>query len=186
MACAAVAVAAVVAIVIGYVRTPPPVVPPAIAGNTTSAAPDAEIVVSVVGAVHKPGLVRLNTGDRVADAIAAAGGQLPEADPAALNQAQLLVDGQQIVVPLPGAPPVGAASSTSTGGSVSGNAGAGTSLNTADAAALEELDGVGQATAAAIIAYREEHGGFTSIDQLLDVKGIGPAKFAAIKDEVTL
>lgn len=142
-----------------------------------AAAPGDTIVVSVVGAVVVQGLVTLEPGARVADAITAAGGLLDGADPAALNQAQLLVDGQQIVVPAAGAapnPPAGAAA----GGMVS--------LNSADAAGLTTLDGVGDATAAAIIEFREKNGGFSSIEQLMDVSGIGPAKFEAMKDHVTL
>lgn len=133
------------------------------------------IVVSVVGAVVVQGLVTLEPGSRVADAIAAAGGVLEGADPAGLNHAQLLVDGQQIVVPAAGAP-VGDAAPISSA----------VSLNSADAATLTTLDGVGEVTAAAIVKYREEHSGFTSVEQLLEVTGIGPAKFEAIKDQVTL
>lgn len=141
------------------------------------------IVVSVVGAVVVQGLVTLEPGARVADAIAAAGGLLEGADPAALNQAQLLVDGQQIVVPAVGAAPAPPAGSAGSAGSAAGGM---VSLNSADAAGLSTLDGVGEATAAAIIEFREQNGGFTSIEQLMDVSGIGPAKFEAIKDHVTL
>lgn len=200
---AAAAVAAVVAVIVA--RTlfftapgaddPPPF--PAVAdaeggGSLTpgsegngSAAPGSagtgEIVVSVVGAVHEPGLVTLQAGDRIADAIGAAGGLVDGADPAAINQAQLVVDGQQIVVPAAGEPgpvPDGAGN----GGDGSGKV----SLNSADATQLTTLDGVGEATAAAIISHREETGGFTAVEQLLDVSGIGPAKFASLKDQVTL
>ncbi len=141
----------------------------------TSEEPAAEMVVSVVGAVARPGLVTLPPGSRAADALAHAQ-PLPEADLHALNQAQLLVDGQQILVPAVGhAPPAGAAPAS---GAVS--------LNSADAAGLMTLPGVGEATAAAIIAHREQIGGFTDPEQLLDVKGIGPAKFGKIRDEITL
>lgn len=137
--------------------------------------PAAEMVVSVVGAVAQPGLVTLPAGSRVADALTPAQ-PLPEADLHALNQAQLLVDGQQILVPAIGhSPPPGA------------DPGPGkVSLNSADATGLMTLSGVGEATAAAIIAHREQVGGFTAPEQLLDVKGIGPAKFGKISGEITL
>lgn len=136
-----------------------------------------EMVVSVIGAVGEPGLVTLPAGSRVADALALTE-PLPEADLFALNQAQLLVDGQQVVVPAVGhAPPPGAGAGSGAGK---------VSLNSADAAGLMSLNGVGEATAAAIIAHREEIGGFTAPEQLLDVKGIGPAKFEKISDEITL
>lgn len=140
------------------------------------------VVVSIVGAVENPGLVTLDAGARVADALAVARPR-PDADLMSLNQAQLLVDGQQIVVLVMGqAPPPGAASpAPGTGGGQGG-----ISLNTASAAELMELPGVGEATAAAIVAYREEHGPFRTVEQLLEVKGIGPAKFDAVKDLVVL
>ena len=139
-----------------------------------------QVVVAVVGAVEQPGLVTLDQGARVADALDKAR-PLPDADLISVNLAQLLVDGQQIhvltqgeapapgVVPQPGQP-----------------GGAGISLNSATAAELTELPGVGEATAAAIVAHRESAGPFTAVEQLMDVKGIGPAKFEAVKDLVTL
>lgn len=156
----------------------------------TDASPPGEgtgeaIVVSVVGAVQEPGLVTLATGDRIADAITAAGGLVAGADPAAINQAQLLVDGQQIVIPAAGEPSPG----PGPGPAAAGHAGDGSgkvSLNSADSTQLVTLDGVGDATAAAIIAHREEIGGFTALEQLLDVSGIGPAKFESMRDQVTL
>ncbi|QGU01498.1 ComE operon protein 1 [Corynebacterium kalinowskii] len=131
-------------------------------------------VVSVVGEVSAPGLVTLTPNARVHDAVAAAG-PLPEADMVALNLAEKVADGKQIVVPKVGVAPV---SPGATSGKVS--------LNSATAADLEQLDGVGQKTAQAIIAHRDKIGGFSAIEQLQEVKGIGPAKFAAIAPEVTL
>ena len=144
-------------------------------------APSADIVVSVVGAVAEPGLVTLAPGARIADAITAAGGLVPEAEPHALNQAQLLVDGQQIHVPDTLGPPTEAgveAGGVDTSGKVS--------LNSADTAALMTLKGVGESTAAAIISYREENGGFSTLEQLMEVSGIGPAKYAAMESQITL
>lgn len=148
---------------------------PAVAAGP-SADPGTDLVVSVVGHVARPGLVTLAPGARVDDALAAAE-PLPEADLLALNRAQLLTDGQQLVVPAVGeaAPPDGDAGDPGT-----------VSLNSADAAELTTLAGVGEATAAAIIAHRETTGGFTALEQLMDVKGIGPAKFEAIRDQVSL
>ncbi|MDY6049123.1 MAG: ComEA family DNA-binding protein [Corynebacterium sp.] len=137
-----------------------------------------EIVVAVVGEVATPGLVTLPAGARAADALAAAGVH-PDANLAAINLAQKLTDGVQLVVPAPGEPvPADADAGAGGGGAIS--------LNQATAADLETLSGVGAKTAAAIIAYRDSIGGFSAIDQLLEVKGIGPAKFDQIKDSVTL
>lgn len=148
--------------------------------------PGGDIVVSVVGAVAEPGLATLAPGARVADAIAVSGGLTAEANPMALNQAQLVVDGQQVVVPDVGA---GAGADVGEGPGAGAAVGAGdgmVSLNSATAAELTTLDGVGEATAAAILDHRQQIGGFTTIEQLLDVSGIGPAKFASMKEQVTL
>lgn len=138
----------------------------------SSAAP-ADIVVSVVGEVDSPGLVTLAPGARVNDALEAAGPKVPTDN---LNLAQKLNDGEQITVgALPGAENDGG------GGETSDDT---VSLNSATAEELIALPGVGPATAEAIIAHREEAGHFTSIEQLMDVSGIGPAKFAQLKDKV--
>lgn len=139
------------------------------------------VVVAVVGAVSTPGLVTLEPGARVADALAAAH-PLPEADLASVNLAQPLVDGQQIQLLARGEAPPFAPGAPGT----PAHAGRGISLNSASATELTQLPGIGEATAAAIVAHRESHGPFTSVDQLTDVKGIGPAKFEAIKDLATL
>lgn len=138
------------------------------------------VVVAVVGEVANPGLMTLNEGSRIADALQIAE-PLPHADLLAHNQAQLLVDGQQIHVQAIGAAPPAA----SGGGGAAGGAGV-VSLNSASAAELTALPGVGQATAAAIVAHREANGPFTSVEQLMDVRGIGPAKFEAMRAQVGL
>ncbi|MCV7382675.1 ComEA family DNA-binding protein [Mycolicibacter longobardus] len=162
------------------------------------AAPVAEqVVVSVVGLVHKPGLATLSPGSRIADALSAAGGALDGADTIGLNLARPLVDGEQIVVGL--APPtgqpvlgssVGAASPapdaprTSTAPTPAGPPGSGgepVNLNTATVEQLDALPGVGPVTAAAIVAWREAHGKFTHVDQLGDVDGIGPARLEKLR-----
>ena len=137
------------------------------------------VVVSVVGEVAAPGLVTLPAGSRVADALAAAGGLLPEADPAAVNAAAVLTDGQQIAVGAPGASPAG-------GTAPAGAAGTGglLDLNSATAADLDALPGIGPVLAQRIVDHRTEHGPFTSVDQLDDVSGIGPAIFADLVDRV--
>lgn len=139
-----------------------------------SSAPPADIVVSVVGEVDSPGLVTLAPGARVNDALEAAGPKVPTDN---LNLAQKLNDGEQITV---GALP-GAEDDDGGGGETGDDT---VSLNSATAEELITLPGVGPATAEAIIAHREEAGHFTSIEQLMDVSGIGPAKFAQLKDKV--
>lgn len=158
--------------------------------ESTPQAPSS-VVVSVVGEVESAGLVTLAPGARLADALARAR-PLAHADLLGLNQAQLLVDGQQIVVLEQGST-VQSASAAGAGDSQGGGlaeAGSGpgagkVSLNSASQKELESLSGVGEVTAAAIIAHREEIGGFNSVEQLLDVSGIGPAKFEKLKNDVT-
>lgn len=148
------------------------------------------VVVSVVGEVENPGLVSLNEGSRIADALQVAR-PLPHADLIALNQAQVLVDGTQIHVQAIGSTPGGVAPGAPPGavpgavGAAAGGSGV-ISLNAASAQELTALPGVGDATAAAIVAHREANGPFTSVEQLMDVKGIGPAKFEAMRAQVGL
>lgn len=136
------------------------------------------VVVSVVGEVENAGLITLNNGARVADALQVAR-PLPGADLVSINHAQLLVDGQQIHVQPVGAAP---AAPAAPGGGAPGVV----SINTADVAELTTLSGIGEATAAAIVAHREANGPFATVDQLTDVKGIGPAKLEALRDQVGL
>ena len=171
-----------------------------------------EVVVSVQGMVHHPGLLRVQVSTRVGEAIEAAGGGLPKAVVLGINLAEPVSDGMQIVVDdrgsrvvytggaqaapggaggtgADGAKPDGAGSRPAAqGGKPEGADGAEgkVNLNTADAAQLETISGIGPATAEAIIAWRESNGSFTSIEQLLDVRGIGPAKFEAMRDAVTI
>ena len=164
---------------------------PAAISETLGAAPSeepSEIIVSVIGEVAEPGLKTLEPGARVADALDAAH-PLPDADTMALNHAQRLSDGQQLhILPSGAAPPPApgepAPAGANPGGSGSGSSGV--SLNSATAEELTELKGVGEVTAQAIVAYREEHGGFKDVEELLEVSGIGPAKLAQLKDQVQL
>jgi competence protein ComEA len=153
--------------------------------------PSTEVVVHVVGAVVAPGVQRLPTGSRVIDAVEAAGGAAPDADLSRVNLAAVLVDGQQVVVLRPGeAPPAAAGVGPSGPGAAEGASGEGegalVDINRASAAELEELPGVGPATAEAIIAHRDQHGPFASVDDLLDVRGIGEAKLEQLRHRATV
>ena len=142
------------------------------------------VVVSVVGEVENPGLITLNQGARVADALQTAR-PLPDADLISINHAQLLVDGQQIHVRSQHAPPA-ATDSGGGAGAAAASAGGVVSINSASVQELTTITGVGPSTAAAIVAHREANGPFASVDALTDVKGIGPAKLAAMRDQVGL
>lgn len=165
--------------------------PPGGAGGGAASA-GSVVVVHVVGQVNRPGLVQLRQGARVADAITAAGGALRGADLSVLNLARLVQDGEQIRVPKPGESPVppGAAASGARDGtgprSGSGGSGGPVSLNTADAAALDSLPGVGPVLAQRIVDWRTEHGRFTSVDELGEVSGIGDKLMAQLRPKVTL
>jgi competence protein ComEA len=146
------------------------------------------LVVHVVGAVRRPGLLRLREGARVADAVARAGGATKGADLAGLNLAAPLVDGVQVLVPRrvesvgTEAPSAGLA--TSPASPYAGAAGK-PSLATATADELDELPGVGPITAQKILDYRAAHGPFRSVDDLDAVPGIGPARIQQLRDLVT-
>lgn len=156
---------------------------PAAGGATaTAAAARSTVVVDVAGKVRRPGIAVLRSGARVVDAIRAAGGARPGVDLSALNLAQVLSDGEQVVVGSPAAPVSGPAAALSGAPPTSRLV----SLNTADETALESLPEVGPVTAQAIIAWRTEHGGFSAVSQLLDVDGIGDATLAKLTPYVTL
>jgi competence protein ComEA len=145
------------------------------------------VVVHVAGAVRRPGVYRLREGARVDDAVRRAGGALRSADLTAVNLAAKAEDGRQVVVPrqatasagggAPGAVPVAGAA---------GAPGAPLNLNQATAEQLDGLDGIGPGLAAKILAYRDEHGGFGSVDELDQVPGIGATRLAALRDLVTV
>lgn len=140
------------------------------------------LYVHVAGAVRRPGLYRVSPGSRVAAAIARAGGPLRRAELTAVNLAQPIEDGQQVVVPVAvpgaGAPAAGAAGPGAAAGELP------ISLATATQEQLEELDGIGPVLAEAIISYRDEHGGFRTVAQLREVDGIGEKRFAALEEAV--
>ncbi|HZI92455.1 MAG TPA: helix-hairpin-helix domain-containing protein [Thermoleophilaceae bacterium] len=143
------------------------------------------LYVHVAGAVRRPGLYRVPDDSRVAAAVAKAGGPLRRAEMTAVNLAQPLEDGQQVIVPVAagvpgagGAPVAGGAPEPGAPGSVP------ISLATVTAEQLDELDGIGPTLAERIIEFRDENGGFRSVGQLQEVEGIGEKRFAALKEAV--
>ncbi|MEU4255079.1 MULTISPECIES: ComEA family DNA-binding protein [Streptomyces] len=150
-------------------------------------APAAVVVVDVSGKVRRPGVLRLPSGARVVDAIQAAGGVPPGTDTTGLNRARLLVDGEHVLVGVPaaaappGALPV-AAPQTADGTAVEGPV----SLNTATVEQLDTLPGVGPVLARQIVEHRTRQGGFRSVEELRDVRGIGARRFADLQPRVRL
>jgi competence protein ComEA len=155
--------------------------PPSAAEVGEAAQTAGTLVVSVVGQVVRPGLVTLPTGARVADAIAAAGGLLPGADATSVNLAAVVADGQQVAVGVPAAGGSGAG----TGAGSAGTAGP-VNLNTATAADLDALPGIGPVLAQRIVDYRDQQGRFAAVEQLDDVPGIGPAIYDRLAGLVTV
>lgn len=156
-----------------------------------AAASEGSVTVHVAGAVTAPGVVRLPAGSRAVDAVTAAGGLAAGADPDRVNLAAELTDGQRLVVPLVGQPPpaeVAPTGTTAPGPGAAAGVGPGTpvDLNSATADQLDALPGVGPATAQAIIGHREQSGAFRSVEDLLDVRGIGEAKLESLRDLVTV
>ncbi|MFA0850584.1 ComEA family DNA-binding protein [Curtobacterium sp. WHRI 8282] len=185
-------------------------VPSPTAGASAGAAPSApgagRVVVHVLGAVRRSGVVELPASSRVGDALERAGGATDDADLDRLNLARVLTDGERLYVPRVGqqevpealgpmadgaaAGPTAAAGAGAGAGSSGGTAGTGgeetavVDLNTADQTALETLPGIGPGLAGRIIAWRDEHGRFTAVEDLLDVSGIGDVRFAELRDRV--
>lgn len=148
-----------------------------------------QVTVDVAGKVRRPGIVVLDAGARVTDAVEAAGGAKPGVDLTSINLARVLVDGEQIVVGARGAPggAAGAAGAAGPGGGTGpGAAAAPVNLNLASQAELESLPDVGPVTAQSIITWRQERGGFTSVDELLEVDGIGEKTLAKLAPYVTV
>lgn len=187
-------------------RPPPPLedtlptAPTAGAPASTVAPPTTagRIVAHAAGAVVAPGVYELDVGARVADLVAAAGGLAPDADADRLNLAGPVADGSRVYVPRVGedvppevaaeAPPAapGEAGGSGGGGPAGGRGRALVDLNEAGIDELDTLPGIGPATAQAIVDHREQHGPFASVDELIDVRGIGEAKLAQLRDLVTV
>ncbi|PYY64393.1 MULTISPECIES: ComEA family DNA-binding protein [unclassified Curtobacterium] len=160
------------------------------------------VVVHVLGAVRRSGVVELPTSSRVGDALERAGGATDDADLDRLNLARVLTDGERLYVPRLGqqevpealglmadgaaAGPTAAAGAGGSGGTAGTGAEGSTvvDLNTADQTALETLPGIGPGLAGRIIAWRDEHGRFTAVEDLLDVSGIGDVRFAELRGRV--
>jgi competence protein ComEA len=168
---------------------------PAAGSSSTTAAATAPVIVSVAGAVTRPGVVTLPFGARVIDAISAAGGARGDADPNALDLAAKLVDGVRVYVPKVGehVSPMPVGNATDTAGSAGGSGGTSATapsgpvdLNTASETELEALPGIGPSLAQAIIATRTRLGGFRSVDELREVRGIGDRRFSDLQPLVTV
>jgi competence protein ComEA len=157
----------------------------------TAVAAAQPLLVHVDGQVRVPGVVSVEPGARVLDAVAAAGGLTGDADTSRLNLARPLTDGERLWVPRPGEEIPDVADGAS-GGGKTGPAGLvaaaarPVNINTAGQAELEELPGVGPVTAGAIVQWRTEHGRFSSPDELLEVSGIGEATLEKLRPHVTL
>jgi competence protein ComEA len=159
--------------------------PPGIAEATASPTPTT-IVVDVAGWVKRPGVYEFRQGDRVIDAIRMAGGGKSGADLAAINLAALLTDGQQIVVLKKGSTGTGASGGGSGGAPGPGGAEPLVNLNTATLDQLESLPGIGPALGQRILDYRQEHGPFRSVEDLLNVSGIGEKRLGDLRSKVSV
>lgn len=157
------------------VETPPP----AAVEQNKEPVKHQNIVVYVSGAVKNPGVVSMAHGTRVVDAVKLLGGPTETANMQSVNLAAPLVDGQQIHVP--------DREETAAGGGTAGTAGRGKiNINTADAAALDTLPGIGPSTAQKIIDYRKNKGPFSSLEDIKSVPGIGESKYQNLKEYITL
>ena len=163
---------------------------PAVSAASTSTPSPAVLVVNVAGWVKHPGVYEFHDGDRIVDAINAAGGAKKGALLEALNLAALLTDAEQVLVPRSGpggaATVPGAVPGTTAAGATAGVPGTKINVNTATEIDLEALPGIGPVLAQRIVDYRTEHGPFPTVDALDDVSGIGPATLADLRDLVTV
>jgi competence protein ComEA len=162
-------------------RTPAPTQPDAARPAVVTPREPTEFLVHVAGAVRKPGVYRIAGDGRVIQAIRLAGGPAPTADLGLVNLAAPLQDGQQVLVPRRATTAAAGAPVATAGTAAAGPL----SLSSATAEQLDTLDGIGPTLAARIVAWRGQHGGFSSVDQLLDVPGIGETRLEALRGKVT-
>ncbi len=162
-------------------RTPAPTQPDAARPAVVTPREPTELLVHVAGAVRKPGVYRIAGDGRVIQAIRLAGGPAPTADLGLVNLAAPLQDGQQVLVPRRATTAAAGAPVATAGTAAAGPL----SLSSATAEQLDTLDGIGPTLAARIVAWRGQHGGFSSVDQLLDVPGIGETRLEALRGKVT-
>jgi competence protein ComEA len=156
---------------------------PVTAPSPTTAKPaQTTLVIHVAGKVRRPGLIHTKSGNRVADALEAAGGALPGTDLSTLNLARPLTDGEQILVGTPNLPPANSSTTRPATPTATGPI----DLNTATIDQLDDLPGVGPVLAQRILDYRTEHGRFTTIDQLQEVSGVGTKKYEDLKPHVRI
>lgn len=162
----------------------------AVAPATSAASGGQDLLVHVVGQVASPGVVRVPAGSRVADVLESAGGALDSADLARVNLARVVVDGEQVLVPRPGEPaapvPAGSAPGDPAAAGGSGGPGSPLPLNTADLAALDSLPGIGPVLAQRILDWRQEHGSFSTVEELGEVSGIGDRLLEQLRPLVTV
>lgn len=150
------------------------------------------VVVHVAGAVRRPGVYRLRAGQRVDDAVRRAGGPTRRAQLDGLNLAARAEDGRQILVPerapraRAGAGPASAEAAGGAAAAESGVAAGPVNLNTATLEQLDTLDGIGPGLAQAILDFREANGGFTSVEELGQVRGIGEKRLASLRAQVSV
>jgi len=154
---------------------------PSAPAASVTPSPAGEVVVEVVGKVARPAVVTLPKGARVQDALEAVGGAKPGVDTSDQNLARVLVDGEQIRVGIDPAPVTAPTTATGTTGSPGP-----IDINTASLEALQDIPGVGPVIASRIVTYREQNGGFQTVEQLLEVSGIGEATFAQMKPMVSV
>jgi competence protein ComEA len=160
---------------------------PGATGSAPAPAGSGPALVHVAGEVRRPGVYRVPPGGRVNDAVQLAGGLTSRAEQAGVNLVARVTDGQQVVVPRRGAAAGGSGGSGGSGGAPTGAAppGAKVSLGSATLEQLESIDGIGPTLAKRILEYRDQHGGFRSVDELRQVDGIGEKRFESLREAVT-